>query len=347
MTNKLIVIIILAGILASGFIYANYAGHPRLNVVQVSRGDVVQGVSLYGVVKAEKQAELGFENAAPAKITKLFTKPGDAVKAGAIIAQLDNADAQAGFDQASANASSAQLLLDELNKTVKKEKLKLKGLSSNDKKVQQAQVEVTKKSVEVQQAALLAAQAGVRSAQAELAKMIIRAPFDGIIANQDVEVGDLAKPGVPIVTLITNKDIFEIQAFASEQDIAKIKIGDKADVTLDAYGNAIVFAAQVTAIDPGETIQNGAPTYKVTFVFSEGDDRIKSGMNANVLLKTDERKDVVLVPQSSIISRDGKQFVLVSENGTEQEKEVIIGITGIDGMTEIQSGLSLGEYIAK
>lgn len=239
------------------------------------------------------------------------------------------------------------MLLDKLNASVKVEKLKVKGLGSNDKKVQQAEVTVAEKAVDVQRATLLGAQAGMRNAQAQLAKMTIRAPFDGVIAKQDSAVGDLVTPGAQIITLIMEKDIFEIQAFVSEQDIPKIKIGDTADVTLDAYGNQALFSAKVMEINPGETVQNGVSTYKVTFVFGESDERIKSGMSANIVLKTDEKKNVVEIPHTSIINRDGKQLVLVSMNGSQQEKEVTSGITGIDGMTEIIAGLNSGEYIVK
>ncbi len=345
--NRLLMAIISIGALAIAFIYLNYSGHPSVGMIQVSRGDVVEGISLSGTVRSQKQADLGFGSAFPATITKLFTKAGDSVKAGAMIAQSENADVQAQYDQVLASVSSARLLLDELNASVKMEKLKLKGLSSNAKKVQKAQVTVTEKSVVVQEATLLGVQAGLRNALAQLQKTIIRAPFDGIVAKQNVEVGDVVAPGVPVATFITGKDIFEIQSFVSEQDVTKIKVGDTADVTFDAYGNSAIFSAQVVAIDPGETTKNGVPTYKVTCVFSGNDDRIKSGMTVNILFKTSKKENVVRVPSTSIISRDGKQLVLVSENGTGQEKEIITGITGVDGMVEIVSGLSEGEYIAK
>lgn len=346
-TSRLLAVIILIGIFAMGFIYLNYSGHPSANTVLVSRGDITEGIPFSGIVRAQRQANLGFGSAYPATITKLFTKVGDTVMAGVMIAQLENADVQAQYDQALAGVSSSRLLLDELSSSVKMEKLKLKDLSSNPKKVQQAQVTVTEKSVEVQKAILIGAQAGLRNAQAQLAKMTIRAPFDGVVAKQDVEIGDLVAPGVPIVTLISDKDTFQIETFVSDQDITKITLGDTADVTLDAYGNAVVFKARVATIDLDKTIQNGVSTYRVTFVFYDNDARIKSGMSANIFLVVRENKDVIEIPRTSIMSREGKQFVLVLKDGARQEKEVSTGISGIDGMMEIVSGLSEGELVIK
>lgn len=346
-TTRLLLVIITIGALAIGYIYSSYAARPNVGTLAVSKGTVIEGVALSGTVKSQAEADLGFENLYPTRITKLSAQVGDTVKAGAVLAQLENADTQAQYAQALANASGAQSLLDELNASVKKEQLKIKGLSSNDKKVQQVQVTVTKRSVDVQKATLLAAQASVKNMQAQLAKGTIRAPFDGIIAKQDASVGDLANPGIPIITLIGDKNVFEIQAFASQQDIPKIKIGATADVTLDAYGNSLVLPAQVQTIDLSETMQGETPTYKVTFVFSDKDGRLKSGMNANVLLKTNEKTDVIAVPKESIINHDGKQFVLVSSNSSQQEKEVTTGIVGIDGLMEIVSGLNVGDTIVK
>lgn len=347
MTNRLLAAILLLGALAIGFVYYTYAGHPDVGTIQVSKGNVIEGVSLDGTVEAVTHAELGFENVYPAKITKLYAKVGDPVKAGTVIAQMENSDIKAQYDQAVANVSAAHSVLDELNKSVKKEKLKLHDLHSNDKKVQEAQVGIEKKSVDAQEAALLEAQANVRNLEAQLAKSTIRAPFDGIIAKQDVEVGEIANPGVPIVTIIGNQDSFEIQSFVSDQDIAKIKIGDMADVTLDAYGKSTMFKTQIRMIDPGETIQDGIPTHKVTLAFLENDDRIKSGMNANIILKTNEKDGVVEIPEESIINRGDKKIVLVSENGTQHEKEISVGIVGIDHMAEVTSGINVGEYIVK
>lgn len=344
-TNRLLGAILLFGMGAIIYIFFGFSEHTVLKTAQVSRTDVVEGVSLNGTVKAAKEADLGFRNATPATVTKLYTKTGDVVKAGTIIAQVENADFQAQYDQASASVTAAQLHLDELYASVKMEKLKVKGLTSNAKKVQQAQVTVTEKSVAVQQAALLGAQAGLKNAQAQLAKTVLKAPFDGTIAKQTITVGDVVMPGAPAITLVADKDIFETDVFASEQDVAKMHSGDVADVTLDAFGSATVFHAAITTIDTAATIHNGTPVYKVTLVFKEHDARITSGMNANILLTTNAKKNVVAIPETAILNRDGKQFVLISENGVQSERAIQTGIRGMNGMTEVVEGLQGDETI--
>jgi multidrug resistance efflux pump len=207
-----------------------------------------------------------------------------------VLAQIENADSAAQIAQANQSVAAAQADLEQYQNDLSKEKYKLKSLkcsdaASNDKNAQKAQIEASQNVVTAQQARVLAAQAGVKIAQAQLAKTIILAPFDGIIAKQDLQIGEIASPGKSTIKIVAANDTYEIEALASQQEIANIKIGDMANVTLDAYGKNENFAAKVSNIDLGATLQAGVSTYKVTLEFLQKDERIKSGMNANVTLK--------------------------------------------------------------
>ena len=286
-TNRLIGLFVVIGIVAIWYVDYNYASHTDISAAVANDTTAVRRLTLYGNVKAEKSSELGFENGG--KITTLAKKVGDSVKQGEILATVDNVAANAQYQQANANLLATKSDLVQFENIVSKEKYKLKSLkngsaSSNDINAQRAQVDAAQSTVQVQQAKISAAEDGVKVAQANLSKTTIRAPFDGIIARQNGEIGEVAEPGAVIVMLI-NSDKYEIESLVSEKDMAKIKVGDKADVTLDAYSSSETFEAFVSAIDQGETIVNGVTEYKVTFAFANKDDRIKSGMNANIILK--------------------------------------------------------------
>ena len=74
-------------------------------------------------------------------------------------------------------------------------------------------------------------------------------------------------PGVPMLSL-TNNGGLKIETNVSEADVAKVKDGDTANVTLDAYGTGTIFPATVATIDSAETTVNGTPAYKVTLYFT-------------------------------------------------------------------------------
>lgn len=182
-----------------------------------------------------------------------------------------------------------------------------------------------------------------------LSKSKILSPLDGIVTRADPEVGEFVAAG-KITFGVMSDQSFKIEVYVPEMDIAKIAVGNTASVTLDAYGDGVVFPASVTLIDPAETIVEGVPTYKVTLRFDAADARIRSGMTANIDIVTARREGVVAVPVSAVADRvvgDAKQkFVRVEVSGSVVERPVQTGVRGSDGYVEIVSGLSIGDRVA-
>ena len=185
---------------------------------------------------------------------------------------------------------------------------------------------------------ITAQEARVLSARGELAKYRITSPIAGVVTKADIKEGEGSTMGKTVFSVISDAS-FEIEAYIPEADIAKIKKGDPARVTLDAYGSDIQFPATVSAIDPAETIIDNVPTYKTTLHFTESDPRIKSGMTANIDIATASRADVLFSPERSIITReDGKYIRIVQSDGTTTDTPVTVGLKGSDGSIEILSG---------
>lgn len=208
------------------------------------------------------------------------------------------------------------------------------------------QAGATLQDIEAQQAQVEKAQANVLNYQAQFDKTIIRSPINGLVTKQDAKVGEIIPANTPIISIISANQ-FEIESNVPEADIAKIKIGDSAQITLDAYGDNVIFSAKVIKIDPAETVIEGVATYKTTFQFNQEDARIKSGMTANIDISTDKRENVLVIPQRAVIARGTDKFVLVG-NGTSNpdERQIQTGLRGSDGNVEVVSGLSAGERIA-
>ena len=182
-------------------------------------------------------------------------------------------------------------------------------------------------------------------ARNNLEKCFLYSPIDGTVTVQNAEIGKTVTANVPIVSLISNAN-FEIESYVSEADIAKIRAGDKALITLDAYGDNEIFEAKVIVIDPAETVINGVNAYKVTLQFNNENELIKSGMTANIRIITAERENVLAVPERAIITRGDEKFVLIDKNDSSpEERKVEVGIKGSNGYVEILSGLNEGEKI--
>jgi HlyD family secretion protein len=180
-------------------------------------------------------------------------------------------------------------------------------------------------------------------AQANREKAIIRAPIDGVVAKINKKVGEQILPSEKMVNLLTPH--FEITVDIPETDVAKIKLTDAAEITLDAYGDEVKFVGKLVNIDYSATVIQDVVYYKIKVALEETDKEIKSGMTANVVLKTDKRENTLYIPSRSLRSGDNGRFVRVLTNGQVQDRQVVTGLRADDGKVEILEGLQEGEDI--
>ncbi len=148
---------------------------------------------------SSKKSDLGFGTSG--KVVSISKKVGDSVKAGDILARIDNTGALAQYEQAQSGVSAAQSNLAALQNALKTQELKLKGLRSNDRKIQNQQIKLAQNSVDAQSAAVQQAMDNLNNVKSQLDKYVIKAPFDGIITRQDIELGEIVNPNVPVIVL--------------------------------------------------------------------------------------------------------------------------------------------------
>ncbi len=194
------------------------------------------------------------------------------------------------FSQSS--LSSAQTSVNTLRDTINTQILTLQGLQqqlASDKLAVASAVDAlnqllagsTPQAIAAQQAQVDAAEANVELVSAQIANATIAAPFSGTVSSVHSQVGDSVSAGTPIVSL-TPESALQITIYLSEVDIAKIAVGDSADVTVDAYGQGRHWQATVISIDRSPTTVAGESGYKTTLQFANPDPSISSGMTANI-----------------------------------------------------------------
>lgn len=190
-------------------------------------------------------------------------------------------------------------------------------------------------------------QNNLEDARNKVADCYLTTPFEGVITKFDLKIGQMVAANMPVASLIAD-DQYQIETLISEIDIAKIKIGNKAKITLDAYGPSKIFEAQVVHVDPAATLVEGVPTYKAKLQFINIDNKeVKAGMSANIDIITQEKENVLVIPRRAVISKNGEKIVRVWHKDTKtiENREVQTGITGENAMIEILSGLNEGETI--
>jgi len=186
------------------------------------------------------------------------------------------------------------------------------------------------------------AQSSVSLLQDKINKAILRSYADAQVAEINKEIGEMAQQDV-VVSLLPS-DLFDIEVDIYEEDVVKMNIGNPVDISLIVFPDEI-FKGIIISIDPAEEIVNGVVYYKVRIGFDEIPENVKPGMTADLIIKTSIKEDVLIVPEDALEKSSQGFTVNVFKNGNIQEREVETGITGVDGMVEIISGLEENEEI--
>jgi RND family efflux transporter MFP subunit len=235
--------------------------------------------------------------------------------------------AQATFTQTTSVKASAKTTLTTVNRQLEQVKASARG---TDVAVYQAQLEQ--------------AMAAKRKVETLRSDFVITAPFDGVITDVPIKLGEVAQGGVPAVSILSYEKL-QIKANIVEHNIVRVRIGQQVFFTLDAMPSK-KFKGKVIAIDPAEKEINNTIYYKATIDLEEKVEFLRPGMTANVFIVASQLEDIIAVPAASIFEREGVRYVKVLRGKDEEERVVTVGIYDREGMVQIIEGLQSNEIIA-
>jgi membrane fusion protein (multidrug efflux system) len=247
-------------------------------------------------------------------------RDGERVSKGAVLVELDSAQARA--DLAAANAA----------------------LTESNSQYQRAQELLPTQSLSKSQfdqivAARAANAARVDAARARLEDTVIRAPFTGRVGLRRVSVGGFISPGA-VITTLDDTSIIKVDFAVPENNLTALRAGLTVSVTSVAYPGR-VFRGKVASID--SRVDATSRSVQVRAELPNTDGALKPGMFLNVDLLRDERRAIV-IPEESIVPDQNRQFVFVVKDGQAEKREVRTGLRR-PGSIEVISGLAVGERI--
>ena len=206
-----------------------------------------------------------------------------------------------------------------------------------------AQIEITKQNIEQAEAQVRLAGISTELAGLEMDSGIITAPYNGIVRSSTFNPGEYASSGVPAVEII--KDEFLITSDINEIDIINMEIGQKVDLTFDAYfGEAVL--GKISKISPTSANIGGVVSFRIT-VEPETRDGLMlfDGLSTSLAIITSGVEDVIYIPIQAVFEEDEKQYVDILTGDQEVERvEVTSGIFNYD-FIEIKSGLNEGDTV--
>lgn len=196
--------------------------------------------------------------------------------------------------------------------------------------------------VDLYQAEIDKAQAEVSLLQSQIEDMYLRSPIDGKITKVNNKTGEVVSANESVINLLS-ADPFQIKADIYEQDIVNVKINDSVEITLIAFPKE-TFLGKVVFIDPAEKIIDNVVYYEITIDFSNQPSGVLSGMTADIVIKTNEKDNVLRLPKNAVETIDNTEMVRVMKNNKPENKIITTGLEGND-YVEVLFGLAEGEVI--
>src|SRR5574341_1577667 len=316
-----------------------------VEIMTVRRGNLAQTLSYYGDIKAEFEVKVFSK--VPDRIERLFVEAGDNVAQGAPIARIVATTIEQAARQAEAALAAAKAQETNLRSEYDRFELLYRDLS-----VSKQQFDAIATQYEAAKAQVKQAEAALTSAKSLLHDATITAPIAGIIGNRYCELGDMAAPSLPLVS-VCQMDRVKMTFEATEKDLARLEIGQNTFVQVSTYPDR-TFEGKVVKISP--VLDPLTRLAEVEVLLDNPEHKLKPGMYAHAEVTTGMIENVIVVPRHAVIENTSLErvggedhvvknyyvFVVDSSKAVQRKLEVIYLN---HEFLAIASGLRIGEKL--
>ena len=353
-----IVMVLIAGLFIG---YRTLTAEKPINVtvetVAIGTVEAVVANTRAGSVKARNRANL--TPTIGGRIATLHVRKADSVKAGQVLLTLWNKDLQAELQLAEAEATATEATAREIcrmadlaERQAERQAVLRRNRATSESIYDEAVAAAQGKQAacEAATARIAVAAARVTAAQATLERTILTAPFAGIVAEVNGEVGEYLTPSPPGIATLPAVDLIGMEALyvaapIDEIDAAQVRAGMEARISLDAFPRQS-FKGKVKSIAPYVLeVAKQARTVEVEaeFIEDSAPDNLLAGYSADVEIILDARSEVVRIPSEAVLD-DDFVYVVRPETGRVERRRIETGIFNWR-FTEAVSGLVPGELV--
>ena len=330
-----IILVVLVGAIVASILGSQKEEGITVEVTAASYRPIVQTVTATGVI--EPQTQLKISSEVSGEIVFLAVKEGDVVSQGEVLVRINPESMNAQLDQARAGISASQAREAQASANLMRAEADLGRLKQlAEKKLSTAQeMDASETQVRVARAELDAARFGTQQARANLrqmqdavAKTTIVAPMSGVVTKLNSKLGEkvvgaIQMTGTEIMT-IADLSVIEAVVDVSETDVVQVKLGDRAEIELDAIPDK-KYTAVVSAIaNSPKTTNSGLQqeqitNFQVRLHVTNADNRFRPGMTATATIQTARTERALAVPIQSVTARDPKDTL--SDEAKEAEAD--------------------------
>lgn len=325
-----ILIIILAG---SGIFIAKSRQSVQPTFATVQSEDLKQEISASGTLTGKNSADLHFQTGG--KLAYLNVKAGDQVSSGETLAGLDTSALGLNLQQAQSVYDSDQAALQKVLDDIHLFQYGNGGFSNvgsaNETQTQRAQ------RIAAEQTANSALDS-VKEAQVALNNSVISSPIDGVVTEASFLPGQNVSPVDTIVKVVDFSNGTEFDADVDESDISNVSVGQRAEVTLNSYGDRIFYGTVTEIVPQTHTASNGATVVTVKITLNDPIIKNIAGLNGQVNIIQAQKK-ALAIPQEALINGN----TVIVKNGNKLEKKQVQ--TGFKTDTDIEVKLPAGTEV--
>ncbi len=303
-----------------------------VEVATIGKDSIVSSFSYSG--KAAPSKEISVIPTVPGEVISYHFEVGDTVKENQVLFSVDSSTLSDQLRSAQANYNVSVLNLENAETTYNNNKVLFdQGIIS---KTEMDQISLA---YETAKANIEALDINLDILQKQIGDCTVTSPMTGVVVNRNVERGSFASQSTPAYVLMDLSTI-KVEVGVSEQAVNNIHVGDEVQVAMSAAASE-PFTGKVATISPASG-QTG--TYLVKIELPNKDGIIKSGMLAEVSFVAQKAENVLVLPISTVITKDGESYIYVVENDVAKKTSVTLGIeTG--ETVEITSDLPEGTQV--
>lgn len=332
-------LIVIGAVLAVTFTHLNAANDPPPDTITVTRSDLIITAPVRGNLEMPDKAFLSFR--VPGTVEKVLVEIGDEVEKGDELARLDAPSLRLAVEAAEAQHRSARNALREAERLLRE----ARDLLGDGGSVTDLLLSLFEQQVDGARSAVEMAKLNLESTRLSLEQAVITAPFDGVVADINISEGLAFSPAAmaaPPISLVNTGEI-EMRGFVDELDVASVKVGQKATISLDALRD-MELEGNVSFVSLIGTVRAGVVSYETIITLEDKHEELRDGMSAAADIVVERRHNVLLIPNRAIRGTREAPLVHVYADGQVHERVVTLGLSdGID--TEVLSGLEEGEAV--
>lgn len=272
----------------------------------VDRGDVAMTVTATGTISAVTTVQVGSQ--VSGIIAALYADFNTPVTKGQLIAELDPTTFEATVAQRRADVAQSEVRLRNARAQLQRqEQLLAKQL------VAAADYDLAKADFDALEAQISQVKAALLQAQTNLGYTKIRSPIDGVVVDRQYDIGQTVAASFQAPTLFTiAQDLtkMQVQADVDQSDIGRIRVGQSARFTVDAYPEE-EFVGAITQVRLNATVNQNVVTYPVIVGVENGELKLRPKMTADLSVEVDRVKDVLRVPNAALRFRPAGEAAVV------------------------------------